>query len=180
MGRWRDDEVGNKQKLKPEKEKSHRGNAAQYFTAGELSRRGIIAVITMGNCPNTDILCSNKEGNKFVHIQVKTFVPGNKTCSVGNKAEHDYGEKFIWVLAGIARPDQNMENEYYIIPSKDMSENVSKSFISWKETPGKNGRQHDPSNKVRTIHLPPFKDQFHEWDISKYRNRWDSIVAMLT
>ena len=41
----------------------------------------------MGNTPNTDILCSNSEGTKFVHIQVKTYVPGNKTVTVGVKAE---------------------------------------------------------------------------------------------
>lgn len=68
-------------------DKTHRGNASQFFVAGELCRRGHVAVVTMGNCPNTDILCSNKEGTKFVHIQVKTFRPSDKDCSVGLKAE---------------------------------------------------------------------------------------------
>ncbi len=58
------------------------------------------AVVTLGNCPNTDILCSNIEGTKFVHIQVKTFVPGNSTCTVGLKAKKDYQESFFWILAG--------------------------------------------------------------------------------
>jgi len=51
------------------KEKSTRGNASQFFVAGELCRRGYSAVVTLGNTPNTDILCSNIEGTKFVHIQ---------------------------------------------------------------------------------------------------------------
>lgn len=83
-----------------EKEKSSRGNASQFFVAGELCRRGYSAVVTLGNTPNTDILCSNLEGTKFVHIQVKTFVPGNRTCSVGVKAERDFGENFFWGLSG--------------------------------------------------------------------------------
>ena len=56
-------------------DKNYRGNASQFFIAGELCRRGYSAVVTLGNTPNTDILCSNLEGTKFVHIQVKTFVP---------------------------------------------------------------------------------------------------------
>ena len=56
-------------------DKNYRGNASQFFIAGELCRRGYSAVVTLGNTPNTDILCSNLEGTKFVHIQVETFVP---------------------------------------------------------------------------------------------------------
>jgi len=60
--------------------KNYRGNASQFFIAGELCRRGYSAVVTLGNTPNTDILCSNLEGTKFVHIQVKTFGPNDNTC----------------------------------------------------------------------------------------------------
>jgi hypothetical protein len=77
------------------KEKSTRGNASQFFIAGELCRRGYSAVVTLGNTPNTDILCSNIGGTPFVHIQVKTFVPGSRTCSVGRKAEKCYAENFF-------------------------------------------------------------------------------------
>ena len=56
-------------------DKNYRGNASQFFIAGELCRRGYSAVVTLGNTPNRNILCSNLEGTKFVHIQVETFVP---------------------------------------------------------------------------------------------------------
>ena len=39
--------------------KNARGSAAQFFVAGELCRRDLVAVVTMGNTPNTDVLCSN-------------------------------------------------------------------------------------------------------------------------
>lgn len=72
-------------------DKTTRGNASQFFIAGQLCRMGYSAVVTLGNTPNTDILCSNVEGTKFVHIQVKTYVPGIRTCSVGKKAQKEYG-----------------------------------------------------------------------------------------
>ena len=37
-------------------DKNYRGNASQFFIAGELCRRGYSAVVTLGITPNTDIL----------------------------------------------------------------------------------------------------------------------------
>ena len=55
-------------------DKNYRGNASQFSQQAKL-QEGYSAVVTLGNTPNTDILCNNLEGTKFVHIQVKTFVP---------------------------------------------------------------------------------------------------------
>lgn len=160
-------------------DKSHRGNASQFFVAGELCRRGLVAVVTLGNAPNTDILCSNRAGTKFVHVQVKTFVPGgNKTVSVGRKAEIDYGENFVWVLAGIPTPESDLPFEYFIIPSRDVATNVAAGHRKWLETPGKAGQEHKDS-PVRTIHLPPHRSAFVDWDITPYRNDWALIEKML-
>jgi len=156
-----------------EHDKTFRGNASQFFVAGELCRRGYSAVVTLGNTPNVDVLCSNKVGTRFVHIQVKTFLPGNKTCSVGLKAHRDFGPSFFWILAGVPSPESNRPFEYYIIPAKDMAHNVSKAHDLWLKTPGAKGQAHKDS-KVRTVHLPPHKS-FSGWDISKYLNGWDLI-----
>lgn len=158
-------------------DKTARGNSSQFFIAGELCRRGHSAVVTLGNTPNTDILCSNLEGTKFIHIQVKTYIPGNRTCSVGVKAEKDYGENFFWVLGGIPTPDSVDPFEYYIIPSSIMAKSISNGHAAWLATPGKNGQKHQDS-KVRTVLLPPRKSA-SAWDISQYKNRWDLIDEKL-
>jgi hypothetical protein len=162
------------------KDKSLRGTASQFFVAGELCRRGLVAVVTLGNCPNTDILCSNLEGTRFVHIQVKTFRPGSRTCTVGLKAEKDYGANFFWVLGGIPEPKSKIDFVYYVIPSRDMAKNVKKSHQLWKNTPGKHGQQHDPENKnkVRTVRLPPASSR-SGWNIMQYENRWGLIEKKL-
>lgn len=103
------------------KDKGYRADAAQFFVAGELCRRQVVAVVTMGNCRNTDILVSNAGGTRFCHVQVKTFVPGNKTVSVGMKAERDFGPSFFWVLAGIPLPDSGKEFEFYVVPQGVLS-----------------------------------------------------------
>ena len=160
-----------------ERDKSFRGNSSQFFIAGELCRRGHAAVVTLGNTPNTDILCSNRAGTAFVHIQVKTFVPGNRTCSVGIKAEKSFGPNFFWVLGGIPAPNSTSSFEYFIIPSADMARNVKGGHSRWLATPGKYGQPHS-ENTVRTVHLPPRTNSIG-WSIEQYRDRWDLIDACL-
>jgi len=160
-----------------ERDKTFRGNSSQFFVAGELCRRGHAAVVTLGNTPNTDILCSNSAGTKFAHIQVKTFVPRNRTCSVGLKAERDFGPNFFWVLGGIPLPESSEPFEYYIIPSSEMARNVRQAHEHWLATPAKNGDPHKDS-KVRTVSLPPYTS-YTGWDISQYLNRWELIEECL-
>jgi hypothetical protein len=158
-------------------DKNARGNASQFFVAGELCRRGLVAVVTLGNAPNTDILCSNPEGTKFVHVQVKTFVPGHATVTVGLKAERHYGPNFVWVLAGIPRPGSDAEFIYYVIPSHDVARNVKAGHQKWLSEPGLRGRERRDSS-IRTIHIPP-KVSYTGWDISEYEGRWDIIEDLL-
>ncbi|HQF64122.1 MAG TPA: hypothetical protein PLT26_16605 [Anaerolineaceae bacterium] len=158
-------------------EKITRGNASQFFIAGELCRRGYSAVVTLGNTPNTDILCSNLAGNRFVHIQVKTYLSGGRTCSIGKKAEIYYGDNFFWVLGGIPTPTSTAAFEYYIIPSSVMSANTCHDHAAWLSRPAKDGNAHRDS-KVRMVMVPPHHHPYY-WDISEYKNRWDLIEEKL-
>jgi hypothetical protein len=163
--------------MRRELEKSHRGNASQFFVAGELCRRGYAAVVTMGNTPNTDVLCSNRAGTKFVHIQVKTFVPGDKTCSVGVKAERDFGLSFFWVLGGIPLPGSDARFEYFIIPALEMARNVSEFHRRWLNSPGKNGRVRKDSS-VRAVGVSP-KCYSYFWSVESFRDKWNFITQRL-
>src|SRR5436309_12847337 len=155
------------------RDKSSRGNASQFFIAGELCRRGYSAVVTLGNTPNVDILCSNEKGTRFAHIQVKTFVPGTKTCSVGMKAMKNVGPTFFWVLGGVPLAGSDQPFEYYIIPSEVMAKNVSEEHALWISTPGKKGQAHR-DNRMLIVHLP-HDNTFMGWYFSVFSLRWDII-----
>lgn len=157
-------------------DKTLRGNASQFFVAGELCRRDIVAVVTLGNCPNTDLLCSNRKGTNFAHVQVKTFMPSSRTCSVGRKAEVTYGETFFWVLVCLPGPDEG-EPTFFVIPSGIMAERVSRAHAEWLREPGKRGQAHNESS-VRTV-LNPLKISRQgapagAW-IAEFEGRWDLI-----
>lgn len=160
-----------------ENDKSHRGNASQFFVAGELCRRGYAAVVTLGNTPNTDVLCSNRAGTTFVHIQVKTFLPGTKTCSVGPKAEKAFGPSFFWVIAGIPEPKSTHHFRYFVVPCVEMAANVAAHHKKWLSEPGKKGQERKDS-KIRAVGVAAGAAPYF-WNISEYENRWDLIDALL-
>ena len=141
-----------------------------------MSKR-VLSGCDPGQYTQYDILCSNIEGTRFVHIQVKTFIPGGRTCSVGMKAERSYGDNFFWVLGGIPAPDSLDKFEYFVIPSAVMAKNISEAHQKWMDTPGKDGKEHQES-MVRIVTLPP-RTGFNGWDVTEYRNRWDLIAEKL-
>jgi len=108
---------------------------------------------------------------------VKTFIPGTRTCSVGVKAQKDFGKNFFWILGGIPKPNDNNDFEYYIIPASIIAKNVNKGHQLWLSRPGVKGQQHK-DNKVRTVPIPPYKS-ISGWSIKKYLNRWDLIENKL-
>lgn len=160
-------------------DKNLRGNAAQFFVAGELSRRNISAAVTVGNTVHTDILCSNREATRSAHIQVKTFRPRDRTCAVGMKAVNRYGKSFFWVLVCLPLPEQaGIPNEYYIIPAHVMSLNVSQGHEKWLLGIGRDGRKRKDKKKSRVVDIPP-RVGICGWDISKYKNKWSIIENYL-
>jgi hypothetical protein len=165
--------VSKGRSMQTRKDKGHRGNASQFFVAGELCRRGFVAVVTLGNCPNTDVLCSDVDGKKFVHIQVKTFRPGvDKTCMVGMKAEREYGENFFWILGGIPSAEASSSFQYFVVPAKIMANKISTAHQAWLSKPGKK-KDHDVKTTVRTVPL-----NSGSW-VLEYQDRWDLIEARL-
>jgi hypothetical protein len=136
-------------------DKITRGHASQFLVASELCRRGFPAVVTLGDTPNTDILCSSLDGTRFAHIQVKTFRPGDRTCHVGRKAENRFSASFLCVLCGLPEPEAGDAFLYYVIPAAIMADKVSKQHADWIAEPGRNGQQRNDSD-IRVVHLPPF------------------------
>ena len=156
---------------------NNRREECQLKIIDEMHHRGFLADVTRGNIPNTDIRCSNQERTKFVHLIVKTFLPGSRTCIVGPKAEIYFGDNFFWILGGIPLHASGLKSIFYFIPSKIISENNKAGHELWLKTPGKKGRPH-MDNNVRTIEIPPYKSIFG-WDICEYKSRWDLIEEKL-
>lgn len=142
-----------------------RGVAGEYLVAGELSKRGIIASITLRNTKGMDVLASNSDASKSVGIQVKTTIyPRVKYPSwiLNKKAEDYYSDTLFYVFVllkqGNERPD------FYIVPSKFVAEHTKTTHKDWLDKIGKSGREHNDSN------IRNFYDKER-----KFLERWDLL-----
>jgi len=86
-------------------EKILSGVAGEYFVAGELSRRGYLASITLRNTRDIDILVASADASRSVAIQVKTNQGNKPEWVLTKKVEqlNDPGIFYIFVnLNGVA------------------------------------------------------------------------------
>lgn len=90
------------------------GNAGVYWVVSELSRRGLVALPTVRNCPGADVLVLHPETGALATLQVKTsrsfvkFWPASVPPAQWQRASHCYvfvrrtrdGRAFEGFLAG--------------------------------------------------------------------------------
>jgi len=138
------------------------GIAGEYFVAGELSRRGYMASITLRNNDSIDIHASNLKENKIFAIQVKTSQYSGRKWPVGKKAERLHSNNMFYIFVAFKKIDERPE--YFIVPSKDVAIQVKDGHKKWLETPGKKGQAHKDTSMR----------QFRDKD-GKYLERWDLL-----
>lgn len=137
------------------------GVAGEYLVAGELSRRGYIASITLRNTKGVDILASNGDATKSVAIQVKTNQGTVKSWQLTKKDEDNYADKFFYVLVSLNNGDAP---DFHVIPSKTLASYIKKNHQKWLDTPGRKGQKH------RDTDMRKFTDKE-----GKYLNKWKSL-----
>jgi hypothetical protein len=138
------------------------GVAGEYFVAGELSRRGHIASISLRNTRGIDILTTNTEASRSITIQCKTSQLARKVWILNEKSEDFVSDTHFYVFVALG---QVLERpSYHVVPSRDVAMFTSKSHREWLQQPGRGGRQH-VDNPGRN---------FSDTD-DKYLERWDLL-----
>ena len=138
------------------------GVAGEYYVAAELSKRGHLASITLRNTKGVDILCSNEDASKTVAIQVKTNRRSSREWILNNKAEKDSSDNFFYVFVNLN--DNVNSPDYFIVPSKFVSEFVTRSHQDWLDKPGAKGQKHNDST------MRKFADKGEV-----YLNKWEIL-----
>ena len=135
--------------------------AGEYFVAAELCRRGYIALITLRNTENADILASNAGTTKSVKIQVKTRRGKAHNWPLNRKAERISLPDLFYVFVTL-RGEQERP-EYFIVPSAEVARTVKEGHAAWLKKPGRKGQPHRDT---------PIR-QFTAYE--SYRERWDLL-----
>lgn len=138
------------------------GVAGEYFVAGELSRRGYIASITLRNTRGVDILVAGRDAARSAGIQVKTNQGSSKGWVLNRKAETLEEEGLFYVFVNLNGPGGSPS--YHIVPSAVVAEYVRTTHRTWLSKPGRNGQRRRDSN------IRKFQDRDDAW-----KDRWDVL-----
>ena len=138
------------------------GVAGEYLVAAELSLRGYIASITLRNTKGVDILCSNSSATKSVGIQVKTNRGSKRDWIMNEKSDTFHAKNLFYVFVNLN--DLKRPPEYFIVPSKIVSDYTSSTHAEWMNTPNRKGMPHKDGS------MRKFRDLEE-----KYLNRWDLL-----
>ncbi len=138
------------------------GVAGEYFVAAELSRRGLIASISLRNTRGIDILATNNEASRTITIQCKTNQEGKKRWILNEKNETYVSDSHFFVFVALA--EINQRPSYYIVPSKIVADNIRSSHKTWLDKKAQKGGRH-VDNPVRIFSDPE----------DKFRDRWDYL-----
>lgn len=138
------------------------GVAGEYFVAGELSRRGFIASISLRNTRGIDILATNADASRSVTIQCKTNQISKTSWMLNEKSESFVSDSHFYVFVVLGGP---LERPcYHVVPSAAVASYVRNDHRTWLSTPGRRGQPH-ADNPMRK-----FDDRANE-----YLERWDLL-----
>ncbi len=137
------------------------GISGEYFVAAELSRRGYVASLTLGNTRGIDILASDVDAKKSVGIQVKTNQRARKEWLLNKKVEDEEASNLVFVFVclnglGLA--------ECHVVPRSVVSDFSRENHRRWLTTPGRNGRKRNDT---------PMR-KFADPD-NQYLNKWELL-----
>ena len=138
------------------------GVAGEYFVAAELSRRDLIASITMRNSPGIDILATNLKAKRTVTIQCKTSRSSTNGWILSDKAESFTPKNHFYVFVRLGATVENPK--YHIVPARIVAKYVSSRHQAWLKGKKPNGGQRKDSA------MRKFRDEEN-----KYLGRWDLL-----
>lgn len=138
------------------------GISGEYYIAGELSRLGYIASLTLKNTKGVDILTTNRDGTKIALIQVKTST--KKDWLLDKKAENFVGFNLYYVFVKL--DSEGKPSKYYVVPSNEVANYVTKSHRKWLATPGRKGQEHKDT---------PMRIFCIEENDERYLNKWSNL-----
>lgn len=138
------------------------GITGEYLVAGELSRRGYVASITLRNTRGIDITATNKDASKSVGIQVKASSGNQRSWILNKKGEDFYSDTLFYVFVNLKSIDER--SDFFIVPSKIVADFIKHGHAEWLKAPSKKGVPH------RDTTMRQFSDKE-----SSYLERWDLL-----
>ncbi len=140
--------------------------AGQFGVAHEMTRRGYLVTLTMGNAPTTDLLCKSPQGVEF-SVQVKSLRSKNYFLYQNSLLNTSSNLFFVFVFVPTTIGFNNLNPpEYFVLNKQQFLKAVEEEKNRAIEEEKKRGRpfaKFSPGINYKTIN----KDE--------YRNAWQNL-----
>jgi hypothetical protein len=127
-----------------EMSKNQVGLAGEFYVLAQLTHRGYVATLTLGNTKGVDILVTNPELNTLFKVEVKAthkkprrerLFGGEEMLyiwAMSEKHESLHDDKLIYCFVHL--PSPNEMPKYFIVPSKTVADYVKWQHEHWLST----------------------------------------------
>ena len=154
-------------------DKSQKGLAGEFYTLAQLTHRGLVATLTLGNTKGVDILVTNQEINSLYKVEVKTTDTKPRkeslfgeeksfTWTMGQKHETIIDPNLVYCFVNMETPD-NLPR-FFLVPSEDVSQYVKWQHEYWLSTRTKAVK----ATTMRVFRIPVS-------DPNEYENNWNLL-----
>ncbi|MDP8238527.1 MAG: hypothetical protein P9X24_05520 [Candidatus Hatepunaea meridiana] len=123
--------------------------AAQFYIAAELTRRGYLIALTLGNAPRTDIIATRPPGISF-RVECKGTRTKGTWLFKCDKPEKNLFFVFVYI------PKKDIPPQYFILDSKE----AFRILVKYRES--------HPNQK-------PGWSSCNWGDIASFEDKWDKL-----
>ena len=160
-------------------QKQNIGNAGEYYIAALLSALDFTVTITLGRAERFDILTVSPKGKTFKLSVKARYSQETSAFTLSEKDELGSSDDLFYVFVRLH--EFKKTPEYWVIPSKKVSQAIIDSHKKWLATEGRGGRKHvdNPLRKV-PVELGELKSHYYsdQWkkELNKGYNNFEQLL----
>ena len=144
------------------------GHIGEKVVLTELARKNYIVALLDDRAKMFDLIAMNELGTKFCAIQVKTNQNGKNSFLLNVKNEkYAIGQENCFYAFVILKSEKNPQDKIFIVPFKEVAENIAKGHQEWLSGTNKNGKPRNDA-PIRTYVV----------DENKYKNLDFSLLNL--
>lgn len=151
------------------------GAAGEHLVLSRLLTREVLASQAPRGTRKADILVNPLDGGRPVLIQVKTRSTsgGKLSWLMSSKNELLREDDLFYCLVNLDLINPSV----YVVPSKLVSDVITRAHAEWLSTPGKNGKKHQDSDtrQLKNDYGPNFETVKPGW-MDEYLEAWDLLI----
>jgi hypothetical protein len=156
------------------------GAAGEHYVMSQLLRQNKIAALAPAGVPDADIIVSDRVGSVLSAVQVKSRREAGTDGGWHMKAKHEEiaRDLLFYCFVDFGKSVADMPR-CWVIPSAVVATVLKETHKAWLDTPGLNGRPHQPTEMRRL--LPDFarrgRPKYSLGWLTRYLGAWKLIAG---